>query len=69
MLIRVIYRNGKYDMIKPSFLDELILSKKIRSFMRSGGWATVGADPVRGAGGIYQGIERRRTSELFETLS
>jgi hypothetical protein len=61
MLIRILYRNGKFDMVKLSILKELITSDKLKSFFRSEGWATVGVDPIRGRGGIYEGRERRTT--------
>lgn len=59
MLIRVIYQNDKHDMVKPHHLDELISSNKIKKFLRSQGWVTIGVDPVRGMGGTYNGPERR----------
>lgn len=61
MLIRVIYKDDKYDYVQDSRLEELIGSGKIKQFCRSDGWVTVGEDPVRGMGGIvYSGPERRR---------
>jgi hypothetical protein len=62
MLIRVMYFNDKYDMVMPFILDKLIASKKIKKFLRSEGWATIGLDPVRGIGGSYRGPERRKAS-------
>ncbi len=59
MVIRVMYYNNKYDMVKPSFLNELISSGKIKKFLRSDGWATIGISPIRGMGGAYRGPERR----------
>ena len=65
MLIKVIYRNNESDMVKPFLLDDLIASGKVVKFFRSGGWVTVGADPVRGnGGGCYRGAERRKNSLL-----
>jgi hypothetical protein len=61
MLIRILYRNGKFDMVKPSILAQLIASDKLQRFFRSDGWVAVGFDPVRGIGGIYEGRERRTT--------
>lgn len=65
MLIRVIYQNGKYDMVHPYLLTELIALKKIKSFFRSGKWAVIGKDPVRGFGGSYQGPDRRLSGRPF----
>ena len=60
MLIRVIYQNDKHDMVKPFILDSLISEKKIRKFLRSDGWATIGTDRLRGMGGPFNGFERRK---------
>ncbi len=60
MVIRVMYKNNKYDMLKASRLDELIDSGKIVKFHRSDGWATIGFARLRGSGGTYNGIDRRR---------
>lgn len=60
MVIRVMYKNNKYDMVKASRLDELIDFGKIVKFLRSDGWATIGFTRLRGTGGIYNGHERRR---------
>ncbi len=56
MPVKVTYENE----VEPALLDELIASKKIRKFLRSDGWATVGLDPMRGYGGSYEGSERRQ---------
>jgi len=47
MLIRVIYSNGRHDMVKPELLDRLIDDQKVRHFRRASGWTTPGRDPVR----------------------
>lgn len=60
MLIRVLYTDNTYDMVKESRLDDLISAKKVVRFERSSGWVTVGRDPLRGVGGAYWGPERRR---------
>jgi hypothetical protein len=65
VLIRVLYKDNKYDYVSDSVLDELIESGKIKQFCRTEGWVTVGEDPIRGRGGIadrvgYSGPERRR---------
>jgi hypothetical protein len=66
MLIKVVYRNDKHDMIKPFLLDSFIFSNKIKKFLRSDGWTTIGIDKTRGKGGYYEGIERRKNI-LFST--
>jgi hypothetical protein len=65
VLIRVLYKDNKYDYVQDSRLDELIGAGKIKQFCRNDGWVTVGEDPVRGMGSItqnvvYNGPERRR---------
>jgi diguanylate cyclase (GGDEF)-like protein/PAS domain S-box-containing protein len=59
MLIKVMYQNNEYGTVNPFLLDELIASGKIKKFLRSEGWATIGIDPIRGTGGHYKGPERR----------
>ncbi len=59
MLIKVMYQNNEYGMVNPFLLDKLIASGKIKKFLRSEGWATIGIDPIRGTGGHYKGSERR----------
>ena len=61
MLIRVMYKNGKFDMVKPQLLNGLLEEKKVTSFMRSGGWAVVGRDSIRRSrlAHAYSGPERR----------
>ncbi len=60
MLIRVMYRDGSYDIVKDNILEKLIHSEKILKFYRSGQWALVGRDPVRGMGGSGTGYRRRK---------
>jgi len=69
MLLKVMYQNDKYDMVRPSLLNELILSKKIKKFYRSGGWADIERDPIRGLAGPYVGPERRKQSSLSSRLT
>ena len=61
MLIRVMYDNGKFDMVKPQLLNSLLESRKVSSFKRSSGWVVVGRDPVRcmRLTTDYKGPERR----------
>ena len=60
MLIRVIYRDNTYDMVKPLLLDTLMAENKIKKFRRSEGWATVGINRMRGTGGYHDGYEKRK---------
>ena len=58
--VNVVYKNGVKDRISPALLGTLINSKQVDQFERSGGWAKVGIDPVRGVGGSgFVGEDRR----------
>jgi len=61
MLIKVMYRNETYDMVKPALLNQLILSKKIKKFYRSGSgqWADIETDHIRRFVAPFAGSERR----------
>ena len=61
MMIRVMYNDGRFDMVKPQLLDTLLSNQRVTSFKRAGGWAVVGRDPVRASrrSGKYHGPERR----------
>lgn len=60
MMIRVMYNDGRYDLVKQSMLDVLLGTCKLTGFMRSNGWAIVGRDQIRGVGmAPYSGPERR----------
>ncbi len=59
VLITVIYRNGRMGMVDAPQLDKLIHSKGIKKFLRSEGWVTIGADPVRKICNHYEGREKR----------
>jgi hypothetical protein len=67
MLIRILYINNKYDMVKDIMLNELITSGKITKFYRSDGWVNIGHDPIRGIGvrDSYSSPKRRRTSNKW----
>lgn len=60
MMIRVMYSDGRFDMVKPSMLDNLLDRQAVTSFKRSSGWAVVGRDPIRSSGQAnYRGMDRR----------
>jgi hypothetical protein len=64
MMILVRYIDGTYDMVMAHHLDSLIASNRLIGFERSNKWITIGVEPIRGAGGSYDGPDRRRnTSE------
>lgn len=61
MMVRVIYHDNRYDMVKSTRLDDLISSNTVAKFQRTSGWVTIGVDPVRGSKRTapYTGPERR----------
>ena len=60
MLIRVMYDDGTYDMVKPKMLDLLLEKEKLTSFKRSDSWAVVGRDALRSSKSQgHKGLERR----------
>ncbi len=68
MMILVRYLDGSYDMVMTQHLENLISSNKIIGFERSNKWVTIGAEPLRGSGGDYPGLDRRiAEDEVGET--
>lgn len=63
MLIRVMYQEGQFDMVKAQMLENLLREEKVATFKRADGWVTVGRDPVRSTNRSqsYQGPERRNS--------
>ncbi len=64
MTMRVVYRDGKHDMISTVTFEQLIESEEIRMFYRCSEdrWVVVGVDPIRKASkkkDAYRGPERR----------
>ena len=60
MLIQVMYTDGRFEMVTPNILDDLLEQQEITCFMRSKVWALVGRDPIRtGKSKHYRGKERR----------
>lgn len=59
-MIRVIFKDNNWEIIKARDLDKLIATGKIAAFYRQGGWADVKRDPIRGQGGSYSGPDRRQ---------
>lgn len=63
MFISVLYQNNEIGMVEDYRLDELITSKKIKKFLRSEGWVTIGVDAIRKEDRFdYEGAEKRRQS-------
>lgn len=61
MLIRIVYADGRYDLVKPFKLDALLAENQVRMFVRGGHWAMVGRDALRrNRLTSYTGADRRR---------
>ncbi len=59
MLIRVMYYEGRFDMVTPQMLDVLLKTKRVTSFKRADTWAVVGRDAIRSDSQVYVIPERR----------
>lgn len=62
MMIRVMYPNGDYDMVRNDVLDVLVANQRVRKFMRTTGWVDVDKDAERlriGSNSAWIGTERR----------
>ena len=55
------FDDGKFDMVKPLLLDNLLEDQKLTSFMRSSGWTVLGRDALRDSKNTqgHQGAEHR----------
>ena len=62
MLIKVLYQNSEYAMVRPFLLEDLITSGKIIKFLRSEEWVTIGIDRIRVSDYRYTGPDRRKNS-------
>ena len=69
MIIKVKYKNNRFDFVKGEILDLLIEEGKIKQFYRYSEekWITVGRDPMRAGRKSFLGNERR--SQPFENMS
>ena len=59
-MIRVIYRNGKEDLVTQKFLDILLYVGEVQMFQRNDDWAVVGVDHIRTESrSLFSGDDRR----------
>ncbi len=64
-MIRVIYRDGKEDLVTQKFLDILLFMGEVQMFQRNDDWAVVGVDPLRKVSRqLYGGIDRRLHQQI-----
>ena len=60
MLIRVMYGDGRFDMVRNDMLDILVANMKIKKIRRSSGWVDVERDEIRQSLGVpWDGPEQR----------
>lgn len=67
MIIRIMYKDYKYDYVNTRKLDQLIASQRIIKFVRPSEdtWVYIDRDPIRGSGqSSYTGPERRSSHLL-----
>ncbi|TYO99366.1 hypothetical protein EDC39_103212 [Geothermobacter ehrlichii] len=62
MMVPIRYPDGRYDIVKTSQLDHLIVNGRIQAFRRQESWVVPGREPIRGQGGegTRPDSERRR---------
>ncbi len=60
MLIRVMYGDGRFDMVRNDMLDILVANMKIKKIRRASGWVDVERDEIRQSLGVpWDGLEQR----------
>ncbi len=60
MLIRVMYEDGSFDMVRNDMLDILVANMKVKKIRRASGWVDVETDQTRHSlGRPWEGQERR----------
>ena len=61
MMLRVIYTDGTFDLVKDLMLTSLIASCGISKFKRASGWVDISSPHIRSSGreSDYFGHERR----------
>ena len=69
MLIRVIYHDDRFDMVRPEILDRLLEAGNVREFKRHDGWVMPGFDNLRSRNRKeYSGSDRRIRSADDERI-
>jgi hypothetical protein len=61
MVIKIKYKNNRFDLVKSEILDQFLTEGKVKEFYRysENRWVTVGHDPMRCERGPFGGAERR----------
>lgn len=70
MMMRVVYPDGKYDLVNGDLLSSLIESKGIIRFKRLDGWVTVASQECRNSANKnrYTEPERRKHRDSQDSL-
>ena len=68
-MIRVIYRDGKEDLVTQKFLDILLFMGEVQMFQRNEDWVVVGVDPIRSESRQLFNGEDRRLHQQTEVMS
>lgn len=66
MLIPIVYQDGRYDLVKPNLLDQMLENSAISRFRRSDGWVDVATGPLRRGRRMYC-LPERRSEALTDT--
>ena len=61
MVIKIKYKNNRFDLVKSEMLDHFLAEGKVKEFYRysENRWVAVGHDPMRSERGPFGGAERR----------
>ena len=60
MLVRVMYEDGSFDMVRNDMLDILVANLKVKKIRRNTGWVDVESGQIRKSlGNEWDGQERR----------
>jgi hypothetical protein len=60
VFIRVMYGDGRFDMVRNDMLDILVANMKVKKIRRASGWVDLERDQIRqGLGATWEGPERR----------
>lgn len=61
MVVKIRYKNNRYDLVKDEMFDQFLGQGKIKEFYRysENRWVIVGRDPMRRETSTFTGTERR----------
>ncbi len=60
MLVRIMYEDGSFDMVRNDMLDILVANQRVKKIRRQSGWIDVESGQIRHSlGKPWDGLERR----------